>query len=215
VNPFNKKISTIGLFCLALGAMCVAGYAQAQTSGTRVTPCNAATPNDALCVQGDAPTANTDGTAITGVLSYRLEQRVGTAGAWVTGASQATLQWYVTGLAPGTYYFRAYAKVNSIESAASNTVNAPTTAPPPPVPNAPVLRVTKVTISSDRAPVYEVLLDEQTFAAVRGGKVGTVKVGNVCDGDRSTGAGFYALARPSYATLTRPSRSTALVARCG
>lgn len=180
---------------------------------TRTTNCNAATPNNAICVESDAVTVYSDGTPIASAVAvtYRLERRIGTTGTWTAVATQASPQFYLTNLAPGTYYFRSYAIASGAESVASNIANRDATSI---TPGAPVIRVTKVTISSDKAPVYDVLLDESDFTAKRGRQVGSVRVGLQCDADRTTGDGYYALVQPARATLTKTSRSVALVARC-
>lgn len=141
----------IGVFALTILAFCVAGMARAQS---RVTPCNAATPTNAVCLQGTAPTTNTDGSPITGALTYRWEQRTAPAGTWASIGTQASLQKYVTGLAPGDYEWRAFA-INSsgLESGPSNVAGRAATNSPP---NAPVI-IIAATIRDGQPPLYRII----------------------------------------------------------
>lgn len=136
---------------LAILALALAGIANAQA---RVTPCNAATPTNAVCLTATAPTTNTDGSPITGALTYRWEQRTAPSGQWAAIGTQATLQKYVTGLAPGSYEWRAFA-INSggLESGPSNVAGRDATNSPP---NAPVI-IIAATIHADRPPTYRII----------------------------------------------------------
>ncbi len=130
----------------------------------RVTPCNAATPNNALCVEGTPPTTTTDGLPIVNALTYRLEQRIGT-GAWTTVNTLAVPRFYVTNLAPGAYTFRMYAIAGGLESAASNTVTKDATPLPTP-PTAPVITIA-VVISPDAPPHIVTVNGDQVYASAR------------------------------------------------
>lgn len=165
----------------------VAGVAHAQTS-TRVTPCDAATPNNALCVSGTAPTTNTDGTPVVPPLTYRVEQKSGT-GAYATVATAlATPQYYAKGLTPGTHTFRMFVNCTTCtsESAASNEASGTASANPR-IPNPPIITIA-VVISSDRAPVYRILSGNK-----RGEFFGLIPAGRECTGPilfRYRGASF-------------------------
>lgn len=145
----------IAVLALTLLALCATGIARAQSS-TRSTPCDSATPNNALCVSWGAVTAATDGTAISGV-TYRVEQRAGTSGSYATVANGSALQYYAKGLNPGTYYFRVYANCTACtsESAASNTANGAAT-PIPVVPTSPVI-IIAATINANGPPTYRII----------------------------------------------------------
>lgn len=146
----------VGAFCLTIGLLLICGIAQAQT---RNTNCDAATPNNAICLDGTAPTTNVDGTPITLPLRYRWEQRLGTTAAWATVASDLLIpKYYATGLPPGTYYFRLFANcvgTGCIESAASNVTSRSATANPI-QPNAPII-IIAATIREGQAPVYRIV----------------------------------------------------------
>lgn len=172
-----KKLLLIGAL-LALSAP-----ALAQT--TRSTPCNPATPNNALCVQWTPPTTYTDGTTIPSsvTLRFRVEQRVGLTGAWATAQNNITgvNTAYFQNLAPGTYYYRVYVNCSlstCIESDASNIANKDATANPT-IPNAPVITIA-VVISPDPnvAPVYRILDGNQRSPEI----AGLVPLGRACTG---------------------------------
>lgn len=139
---------------IALALLLACAVAQAQT---RVTPCSATTPNNAICVDGVAPTTNIDGTPVVGPLSYRIEQRAG-AGPWVTiNSTLTTPRAYMTNLAPGPYTFRMYANCATCtaESGPSNEAGGTATQPPR-IPNPPVITIA-VLIRANAAPVYSIL----------------------------------------------------------
>jgi hypothetical protein len=194
-----KEHRLIGAFAIILLALCITGIAQAAT----------------VTVTWVLPTTNTDGSTIpaTGagsLASVRVEYGTCNGTAFGTKAGEVSRPGNSTtatlNLQPGTTCVRAFAtNTYGIESPASNVASKVVD---PPTPNAPQL----TTIA---AAVFEVVPNERTFAFDRGRQVGTVKLGLACDEDRTTGADFYALERPSRAVLTRPPRSTALVARCG
>jgi hypothetical protein len=123
---------------------------------TRSTPCDSATPNNALCVSWNAVATDTSGNAITGV-SYRVEQRTGTSGNFATVGNASATQYYAKNLSPGTYYFRVYANCSACtaESAASNTGSGAATAIPV-IPNAPVI-IIAATIRADGPPTYRII----------------------------------------------------------
>lgn len=148
------RFTVIAVLLCVLGM--VASVAQAQTS-TRVTPCDAATPNNAICVSGAAVTTGTNGETLTGV-TYRVEQKAGT-GAYATVATGlTTLQYYAKNLSPGTYTFRAYANCATpgcVESAPSNEASKGATAIPV-QPNTPVIIIAAV-IRADGPPTYRII----------------------------------------------------------
>lgn len=192
------------LYPLLVLSLLVGGFAHAATA----------------TITGTNPTTNTDATPIaaTGpgsLTSLRIEYgtcsapnvfgtKVGEVSR-AAGAPGASFS-QVLNLQPGTTCVRAFvANTYGSESPASNvTVRVID----PPVPAPPVL-------VSVAPAVFEVRPNETTFAFDRGRQVGTVKLGAACDETRTTGDDFYALERPSRASLVRAPRSTALVARCG
>jgi len=156
MNQFNRR-SHLGHAILALALLLVAGAAGAQTAGTRVTPCDAATPNNALCVSWTHDGKNVDGTPAS-ALTYRVEQKFGT-GAYSTVATGLTAsQYYAKNLAIGSYTIRVFANCATAGCVESNASNAPTgSATAPPVqPNAPVI-IIAATIRADGPPTYRIV----------------------------------------------------------
>lgn len=143
----------------------------------RVTPCNNATPSNAVCIVWTASTTWTNGTPIVVPVTYRVEQRTG-SGAWTTVTTVSQPQAYVVNLAPGTYTFRVFAIANSQVSDASNEAVKEATAPPPVIPTPPVIQVVQVIIGVDHAPVFTVLADGSRSNTVGG----MVPVGTECTG---------------------------------
>jgi len=146
----------IGALALVLFVSCVVDIARAQAvPTTRVTTCDPATPNNALCVTWTAINTDTNGGAVTGV-TYRVEQRTGTTGTFATVATGAATQFYAKNLAPGTYFFRVYVNCTGcIESVPSNTASKDAT-PNPIQPNAPVI-IIAATIRAGQPPVYRII----------------------------------------------------------
>lgn len=137
----------------------------AQTT-TRATPCDPATPTNAICVTHAAVTTRTDGQPTTFPVTYRLEQKLG-AGGFTTVETTATLNHYVKNLVPGDYTFRVFAIENLIVSDASNTASKSIIQAPP---SAPVL-IIAATIKAGQAPTFRVIYtvtprnDEVVFVA--------------------------------------------------
>jgi len=178
INAFLRRHPAL-LPGLLLALVC-AGVAQAQTTGTRVTPCNPATKNNELCLLYTAPAVNTDGTPITGLITYHIErlQQV-TGGSWMEIATTSQTQYLVTNLAPGTYTFRVSAAVGMAKSAPTPTATGTATALPPPIPNPPTgIQVVQVIIGVDHAPVFTVLSDGSRSSTVGG----MVPIGTACEG---------------------------------
>ncbi len=148
-----KEHRLVGFFCVAIAALCLAGVAQAQT---RTTPCSATTPNNALCISWNAITTDTSGAQIAGV-SYRVQQKAGSAAFANVQASGSSTQYYATNLSPGTYLFRVYANCATCtsESAASNEASAAATSIPV-VPSTPVI-IIAATIRADGPPTYRII----------------------------------------------------------
>ncbi len=148
-----RNSNRAGFVALAIiGSLAFACIEKANAQ-TRVTPCNAATPTNAICLGGTAPTMRTDGTPITGALTYRWEQRLA-SGTFASIGTQAALQKYVTNLAAGTYEFRAYAiEAGNTESSASNLASRDSTIAPP---NAPVI-IIAATVYTDKPPTYRII----------------------------------------------------------
>lgn len=141
-------------YLLALTLLLATGaYAQ-----TRVTPCDPATPNNALCVTGTAPSTMSDGTPTIQPLTYRIQQKTGSSGTYSNVATNlTTLQYYAQNLAPGTYFFRAFANCATCtaEGAASNEVSKAATANPV-VPGSPIL-IIAATIRANGPPVLRII----------------------------------------------------------
>lgn len=176
-----KEHRIVGILAAALIMLCATGIAKAQT-GTRVTACNAATPNNAICLEWAFSGKNVDGTSALNP-TFRVEQRIGTTGAWtnvVTGITD--LKRYITGLSPGTYFYRVYAMCGApgcIESDASNVASRSATAPTQ-QPEAPIITIA-VVIGVDHSPVYRLTQagkkDERYSDAC-----GYIPVGKTCSG---------------------------------
>ena len=140
---------------ITIALLLFAGSAYAQTA-TRVTPCSATTPNNALCLSWTQDGKDTNGNAITGI-TYRLTQKLG-SGTTTTVANNITaLQYYATGLAPGSYTFIVYANCATCtaESNGSNAATGSATAIPV-IPNAPVI-IIAATIRADGPPTYRII----------------------------------------------------------
>lgn len=153
---FHRLISAVALL---LFVTCVVGIARAQTApGTRSTPCNAATPNNAICLG-----FTYDGKALTGEtlngITYRVEQRTGSAGTFATIAPALTAkQLYVTGLAVGSYQWRVFVNCTDtgcIESDGS-TPGSGTSSAPVLKPTTPVI-IIAATIRADGPPTYRII----------------------------------------------------------
>jgi hypothetical protein len=164
------------LVLIVLGIAADVAHAQAPT--TRITPCNAATPNNAICVHWKAPETFVDGTPIVLPITYRVEQKAGTGAeaTWPAVQTVTTTRAYLTGLAPGTYTFRVIAIVGPKESAPSNEAGRLVEHP---TPAAPVIQVVQVVIGMDHAPVYKL-----TAAGKRDDRYadacGFIEVGKAC-----------------------------------
>lgn len=201
MNPFANRPSRVGVFCLAIAALCIAGVANAADAWNEDT------------VTWSPPAACADGSATTNcpVTGYKVETAPSkTSSTWVTVATVGNvLTAKATGLTAGVHCYRVSTiAANGTSAAAVQGNDCPVTTAPLPGPPTNVLTTVEQT-------VYDVRPNEQTFAFDLGRRVGTVKLGAACDESRSTGNGFYALERPSRVSLTRAARSTALVARCG
>lgn len=154
MNPTRLFERYAGPLCLTILLLCISGFAQAQT---RVTACDPATPNNALCVTGTHDGKAVDGSTVVGV-TFRVEQKFG-SGAFATAATALpTLQYYARNLAPGTYTFRVFANCSlpqCTESLASNALSKDATAIPV-QPNAPVI-IIAATIRAGQPPVYRIV----------------------------------------------------------
>jgi hypothetical protein len=141
-------VAVLALYAFGIGLSLTS---HAQTPPTRDTPCNAATPWDAVCVMWSAVTTYSDGQPIPAdvALSYRVEQRNGTAGAWATVATVTTPRALVSSLAPGVYFFRVFVVGPLATSSASNVTSRGVTTG---IPSAPVITIA-VVIAPDGAPV--------------------------------------------------------------
>jgi hypothetical protein len=147
---------------LASALLLLAAPAFAQ----RVTNCSPTTPNNALCVEWQAPATNVDGSPTVQPMTYRLEQKVGATGLWVNAMTGlTTTRAYVQNLAPGLYFFRVYVNCATCtgESAASNEASRAATAPPR-VPTSPVITIA-VVISPDDPPTQVLVNGVEVYAS--------------------------------------------------
>jgi hypothetical protein len=116
------------------------------------------------------PTQNTDGSPITGALSYKFYRgtTLGTYPAFLTSTTCGTV---FTGLAAGTHYFVATANVAGVESAFSGVAAklVGTGTPNPPTIPQPV---------SIAGPVFTLLITRDSVVLP---EVGTVVAGRPCD----------------------------------
>jgi hypothetical protein len=154
-HPMNRNFKplTAGLLALTVWVLCAAG-ALAQTSGTRVTACNAATPNNALCISWTHDGKDTNGNTIA--VTFRVEQQNGST--WSAIANNLTAkQFYVTGLAPGSYTFRVFA-VCSVTGCVDSQpgVGSGTATAPPVQPSQPVI-IIAATIRANGPPIYRII----------------------------------------------------------
>lgn len=138
-----------------VGAMVLFGVthpALAQTSATRVTDCDPATPTNAICVTHGVVNTRIDGLPTVFPVTYRVEQKVG-AGAFVAVVTEAATKHYIKNLAPGDYVFRVIALENLVASDPSSTASKSIIQAPP---SAPVI-VIAATIRSDGPPIYRIV----------------------------------------------------------
>lgn len=137
---------------LLVGALVLIGTANPSWA-QRVTPCSSATPNSAVCIVITAPTKREDGSDITGTLTYRAEQKVGTGSYTSSTVTQGAGWLYVQNLSPGSYTFRVYATENGVTSGPSNEAGKGVTQAQP---NAPTI-IIAATIRADGPPSYRII----------------------------------------------------------
>jgi hypothetical protein len=150
-----KEHRYIAALAIVLLGFCVAGIATAQTASTRVTPCDSATPNNAICLSWEMPATNTDGTPTVLAFTYRVERQTFTTPVtWTAVETVGVTRSYVKNLTAGnTYVFRVIAIAGGVESAPSNTASKAIAAP---TPNAPVL-IIAATINANGPPTYRII----------------------------------------------------------
>lgn len=164
---------------IAALALCAASSfvpAGAQTTGTRSTPCDPATPNNAACLQWSAVTEREDGSTYpTGTtVTYRVEKQTGST--WTSLGTVTQTRFLASNLAYGEHVFRVFAIVNSLTSDASNTSSRRIDEPRP---RAPVLTIA-VVIGMDHAPVYRLTKAGKRDERYRDA-CGYIPVGAACD----------------------------------
>lgn len=155
-----------------------------------------------------APTQNTDGSAITGAITYSFYR--GTSATTVTtklNATPTTTCAYTDNAAPvGTQYYAATAIVGGIESAKSAIVSKLIAAP---IPNPPTLLTVDTVAMS-------VVADWSRLAFAPSKQVGTVALGIVCDAAKQLSGGYAAIPLASVVWSVSPSaRPANVVAKCG
>lgn len=150
-----KEHRLVGTFALLILGLCVAGIASAQ-SATRVTPCSATTPNNAICLTWTHDGKTVDGVAISGV-TFRVAQKAGTGSFSNIANALTTPQLYVQNLAVGSYTFQVFASCPTCtaEGAGSNAATGSATQVPV-VPSAPVL-IIAATIKANGPPTFRVV----------------------------------------------------------
>jgi hypothetical protein len=149
-----------------IALLALTGVAQAQT---RVTPCDPATPNNAICVYWTAPATNDDGTPSILPLTYRVERQTHTTPpTWMAVETVNITRSYLKNLTAGTtYYFRVFALAGGKESVPSNTASKLIETPNP----GSVVIIIAATIHADGPPTYREIQsvrikpDEVVFAA--------------------------------------------------
>ncbi len=137
---------TLGL----LLALVLFGATHPALAQTRSTPCDPATPNNALCFVWAPITSYKDGTAIPAsvTVSYRLEQQAGSS--WNPLTTTTELKLLVPNLAPGTYTFRGFAVTNGVLSDVSDAFGKTITSPQPAKP----VFIIAATINANGPPTY-------------------------------------------------------------
>lgn len=175
-------------YLLALAALLLASNAFAQTSLT--------------CT---APTKNTDGTNITGTISYKFYEGASTTSQPNASPVQSSCAYVWPNLSVGTHFFSATATVGGIESDRSN-ITSSVIAPPKPQPP------TSLTVASPTA--YEMRKDSTGKAVAYA--VGTTQVGALCGTEERVVAGV-AYHRVEHADLVVWPQKLPLEpwARCG
>jgi len=155
-----------------------------------------------MTLRWTAPIQNTDGSTLTDLAGYRV--KYGSSPTALTQTVQLNnaglLAYTLTGLAPGTWY-AALTAVNTqgVESALSNVVTKAISAPPPPVPQPPVIQV-------DARNVYSIAKRKDGFVLL---VVGTAPAGTQCDPTQSVN-GKYVVPRAAV-TWTNPSTAPDVV----
>jgi hypothetical protein len=194
-----KTHRLFGAVALFLVSLCISAAASAQQAW------------DTNVLQWAAPTTCTSGQPIANcpVTAYRIERSATPGGVFAAVGTSPTTTFTHLGAAAGQNCYRVIVMSTKGDSVASTPPICKTNTQPSGPPNP----ATNLTVVEPLA--YDVRPNEQTFAFERGRAVGLSKLGAACDEARTTGAGFYALERPSKVRLTRTPRSTALVAQCG
>lgn len=184
----KQRLATGAVFALiALYGFFVTRPAMAQT-GQAVLSC---TP----------PTKNTDGSNITGAITYRFYRGSQTNQA-TAGPVQTVCAYTFTGLAVGTHWFSVTATVGGFESAKSPPVSKviPPTAPAPP---------TNLVVQPDNLTAYSLSQSPDRLVML---PVGTVASSTVCDGSMSAN-GLYRVPVASV-TLAGNIRPPVVFAAC-
>jgi len=89
-----------------------------------------------------APTKNTDGSSITGTISYKFYEGMSAGSFSSSSAPQTACAYTWAGLSVGTHFFAVTATVGGVESAVSNVVTKTIAAPKPNPP-------TNLTVAAD------------------------------------------------------------------
>jgi hypothetical protein len=151
-------------YLLALAALLLASNAFAQAPNSAVLTCT-------------APTKNTDGSSISGAITYKFYEGANVSSFVNSSPPQTSCAYTWANLAPGTHFFAVTASVGGVESAMSNmpskVVPAPTPSPP-----------TNLTVTNPTA--YEMRTTNGKLVAYA---VGTTSLGSLCGTEERVVAG--------------------------
>lgn len=187
----------ISALAIILFLTCIAGIARAQaawdTNVINITPAT-------TCSTGEPISA----CPITG---HRIEHSATSTGTFTVLTTTTGTTYSHTGVTAGQHCYRSIALSANGDAGPSNVVCKTNTRPAGP-PNPDVLTVT--------SPVaFNVVPNLQRFTFERGERyAGRVRIGAACDERRTTGGGYYVIARLTAVT-PRPASGTVLVAQCG
>jgi hypothetical protein len=164
-----KSAQVFRSLCLALGTLCLAGLAQAQTAW------------DTNTITWDAPTTCTTGQPITNcpVTQYQIQRAASSSGSYAQVGTSTTTTYVHQSAAAGVNCYRVVvvaAQGSSVPSTHVCKNNVQPSGPPNPATN--VRLVTEVVSGVNYAPAFTVLTDGARSTTV----AGFVAVGTPCEG---------------------------------
>lgn len=187
----------VGLFCLLVGGLCVAGLARAGTLTWTWQNATTFEDNSPLLPADITQTRIEYGTCSGTAFGTKMGEVIN-AGNGITVSK--------TGVPAGTYCSRAFTTAKGKESLASNVTSSliDQSNPKPPV--------LATVATAAFVPVYNKMWNYWAMAD----QVGTVKLGTECNQDVSYGNGFYALKDPKDVTYYHGKRARKVIAaQCG